>query len=65
MRSLIEKHLRYTGSPVALALLDNWENERARFVKVFPHEYKRALGEMFVKRAEAMAAEAAKTREVA
>ena len=44
VRSLIEKHLRYTGSPVALALLDNWENERARFVKVFPHEYKRVLG---------------------
>src|SRR5437764_1477028 len=65
VRSLIEKHLRYTGSPVALALLDNWENERAKFVKVFPHEYKRALGEMFVKRAEARAAEAAKTREVA
>jgi glutamate synthase (NADPH/NADH) large chain len=65
VRSLIERHLRYTGSPVALALLDNWENERAKFAKIFPHEYKRALGEMFVKRAEARTAETAKTREVA
>jgi len=64
-RSLIEKHLRYTGSAVALAILDNWENERARFVKVFPHEYKRALGEMFAKRAEARKAEASTAREVA
>jgi glutamate synthase domain-containing protein 3 len=64
-RSLIEKHLRYTGSAVALAILDNWENERAKFVKVFPNEYKRALGEMFAKRAEARAAAANKAREVA
>ncbi len=65
VRSLIEKHLRYTGSAVALAILDNWENERARFVKVFPHEYKRALGEMFAKRAAARAAQTSIAREVA
>jgi glutamate synthase domain-containing protein 2/glutamate synthase domain-containing protein 3 len=64
-RALIEKHLRYTGSTLALALLDNWENERAKFVKVFPNEYKRALSEMFAKRAAVRAAEAAKARQVA
>src|SRR5205823_1780378 len=64
-RSLIEKHLRYTGSTLALTLLDNWENERAKFVKVFPHEYKRALSEMFAKRAAARVTEAAKARQVA
>jgi len=64
-RSLIETHLRYTGSAVALAILDNWENERAKFVKVFPHEYKRALGEMFAKRTEVRAAAATRAREVA
>jgi glutamate synthase (NADPH/NADH) large chain len=64
-RALIEKHLRYTGSAVALAILDNWENARAKFVKVFPNEYKRALGEMFVKRTQSRVAEAAKAREVA
>jgi glutamate synthase domain-containing protein 3 len=27
-------------------LLDNWAGMRARFVKVFPHEYRRALKEL-------------------
>jgi glutamate synthase (NADPH/NADH) large chain len=46
LRGLVERHLRYTGSTVALALLDHWEQARARFVKVFPNEYQRALTEM-------------------
>ena len=62
---MIEKHLRYTGSTLALALLDNWENERAKFVKVLPHEYKRALSEMFAKRAAVRSPEAVKARQVA
>ena len=49
---------------LALALLDNWENERAKFVKVFPNEYKRALSEMFAKRATVRSAEV-KARQVA
>jgi glutamate synthase (NADPH/NADH) large chain/glutamate synthase (ferredoxin) len=27
-------------------LLDNWAQARLKFVKVFPNEYKRALGEI-------------------
>jgi glutamate synthase (NADPH/NADH) large chain/glutamate synthase (ferredoxin) len=27
-------------------LLDNWAEARGKFVKVFPNEYKRALGEL-------------------
>jgi glutamate synthase domain-containing protein 3 len=27
-------------------LLDNWSAAHAKFVKVFPNEYKRALGEI-------------------
>jgi glutamate synthase (NADPH/NADH) large chain len=46
LRELIERHLRFTGSTRALAILDNWEAARARFVKVFPGEYKRALSEL-------------------
>jgi glutamate synthase (NADPH/NADH) large chain len=46
LRELIERHLRFTGSTVALAMLDNWEATRAKFVKVFPNEYRRALTEM-------------------
>ncbi len=49
VRELIEQHLRFTGSTLALSLLDNWEAARAKFVKVFPHEYRRALTEMHAK----------------
>jgi glutamate synthase (NADPH) large chain len=47
VKSLVERHLRYTGSTVALAIMDDWENARKKFVKVFPNEYKRALTDMY------------------
>jgi glutamate synthase domain-containing protein 3 len=43
LRSLIEKHLLYTESPLAEAILSVWQEALPRFVKVFPMEYKRAL----------------------
>ena len=46
LRKLLEDHNRWTGSKRARELLDNWDTARAKFVKVFPIEYKRALGEM-------------------
>ena len=46
LRGLIESHFRATGSLRARALLDDWPASRARFVKVFPHEYRRALKQM-------------------
>src|SRR5204863_5426034 len=58
LRGLIERHLRFTGSTRALSILDHWETARGRFVKVFPHEYRRALGEQYaakVKRDKAIA----------
>jgi len=45
LRRLIEDHYRWTGSLRARDILDQWVDARARFVKVFPHEYRRALGE--------------------
>ena len=45
-RGLIEQHARYTGSVVAKRILDNWPDYRAKFIKVFPNEYRRALGEL-------------------
>jgi len=45
LRRLIEDHHRWTGSLRAREILDRWAEARARFVKVFPHEYRRALGE--------------------
>ena len=51
---LLREHLERTGSPRAAAILDNWENERPRFVKVFPVEYRQALGRMAREDAEAV-----------
>jgi len=44
--ALINKHVEYTGSERAKALLADWDNARAKFVKVMPNEYKRALIEL-------------------
>jgi glutamate synthase (NADPH/NADH) large chain len=65
VRELVERHLRFTGSTKALAILDNWEASRARFIKVFPHEYKRALTELYAKEAQAKVEVPAKQRAVA
>ena len=46
LRGLIEAHFRHTGSVRAREILTQWASARGRFVKVFPNEYKRALGEM-------------------
>jgi len=46
LRQLLEDHNRWTGSRRARELLDHWVTARGKFVKVFPNEYKRALGEM-------------------
>jgi len=46
LRNLIERHFKHTGSTRARNLLDDWARSRARFVKVFPIEYQRALTDM-------------------
>ncbi|HYM17050.1 MAG TPA: glutamate synthase large subunit, partial [Micropepsaceae bacterium] len=43
---LIERHLLYTGSARAKALLENWDEEVKNFVKVMPIDYRRALLEL-------------------
>ncbi|MDO9218358.1 MAG: glutamate synthase subunit alpha, partial [Lacisediminimonas sp.] len=53
LRGLIERHFKYTGSTRARALLDDWTNARAKFVKIFPTEYKRALLELDAARTKA------------
>jgi glutamate synthase (NADPH/NADH) large chain len=52
LKGLIEKHYKFTGSAPAKRILDDWSNSRARFVKVMPHEYRRALTEMSAQKAE-------------
>ncbi|MBM3736075.1 MAG: glutamate synthase large subunit [Acidobacteria bacterium] len=44
LERLITNHMGYTGSPRAQWILENWTRMLAKFVKVFPHEYKRVLG---------------------
>jgi len=49
VRRMIERHARYTGSAQAKQILERWNECRANFVKVFPNEYRRALGELAAK----------------
>ncbi len=44
MRGLLERHRDLTGSPRAAWILEHWADAQPRFIKVFPHEYKRVLG---------------------
>ena len=44
LRGLIARHSELTGSPQAKWILGNWDATLPKFVKVFPHEYKRVLG---------------------
>ncbi|MCB1912990.1 MAG: glutamate synthase subunit alpha [Zoogloeaceae bacterium] len=46
LKSLIERHVRFTESPRGREILDNWASYRGRFVKVMPNEYRRVLAEM-------------------
>jgi glutamate synthase (NADPH/NADH) large chain/glutamate synthase (ferredoxin) len=50
LRRLVEDHHRWTGSVRAREILDHWTTSRTKFVKVFPNEYRRALGEMAARR---------------
>ncbi len=43
---LVERHLHYTNSARARAVLADWKNMVTKFVKVMPVDYRRALTEM-------------------
>ena len=49
LKRMIEKHVQYTGSAEARHILDHWPQYRAKFLKIFPNEYRRALGELAAK----------------
>jgi glutamate synthase (NADPH) large chain len=55
LKRMIGNHARHTGSTQARRILDNWARYRAKFVKVFPNEYRRALGELAAKNRKAAA----------
>jgi glutamate synthase domain-containing protein 3 len=43
LRNWIFRHLEMTGSPRARWILENWTEMLPKFVKVFPHEFKRVM----------------------
>jgi glutamate synthase domain-containing protein 3 len=45
LRALISKHAEATGSPRGKWILENWEQMQAKFLKIFPHEFRRILGQ--------------------
>jgi glutamate synthase domain-containing protein 3 len=40
---LVAKHVEVTGSPRGKWILENWDQMLPKFIKVFPHEYRRVL----------------------
>ena len=45
LRALVSEHAARTASPVAMRVLAEWEETVPRFIKVMPHDYRRALSE--------------------
>jgi glutamate synthase (NADPH) large chain len=55
LKRMLEKHAAKTGSRRAKEILAAWNEYRAKFVKIFPKEYRRALGELAAARKKAAA----------
>ena len=43
LKTIIENHFHYTNSGVAKNILEHWNDERKRFIKVFPTNYRHVL----------------------
>jgi glutamate synthase (NADPH/NADH) large chain len=43
IRRLIDRHVEYTGSTRARALLDDWQTTVSRFIRVVPNDYRRVI----------------------
>ncbi|MDR0548859.1 MAG: glutamate synthase large subunit [Deltaproteobacteria bacterium] len=43
LNALINRHLKYTNSAIAKKILKGWAREKARFIKVFPMEYRQGI----------------------
>ena len=43
LRAMVEKHRKYTGSANAARVLDDWDALLAKFVKVYPRDYRRVI----------------------
>uniref|UniRef100_A0A7S1TF03 glutamate synthase (NADH) n=1 Tax=Compsopogon caeruleus TaxID=31354 RepID=A0A7S1TF03_9RHOD len=45
LKSIVEDHVRLTGSTVGTKILGSWDSEVSKFVKVYPRDYRRVLEE--------------------
>jgi glutamate synthase (NADPH/NADH) large chain/glutamate synthase (ferredoxin) len=45
LRTMLEAHVKHTGSRKAKEVLENWETKLPQFIKVMPIDYKRVLQE--------------------
>ncbi|MCK5111666.1 MAG: glutamate synthase large subunit [Arcobacteraceae bacterium] len=43
VKVMIEDYVKYTNSKEAVAILEDWENAKDKFIVVFPKDYKRVL----------------------
>ena len=59
LRAMVERHRRYTGSPRAARVLDDWDDVIGRFVKVYPRDYRRMHEAMARVRRDGLTGEAA------
>jgi glutamate synthase domain-containing protein 2/glutamate synthase domain-containing protein 1/glutamate synthase domain-containing protein 3 len=46
VRKMVERHVQYTGSARGQFVLDHWDDLLAKWVKIMPVDYKRALADM-------------------
>jgi len=46
LRSMLEKHMQYTGSLKAKMILEHWDTMLPQFVKIMPIDYKKVLERM-------------------
>jgi len=46
LHRMLEKHAKYTASPVARRILANWPAEQKKFVRVMPRDYARVLKQL-------------------
>jgi glutamate synthase domain-containing protein 3 len=52
---MVEQHAKLTNSRRAREILEKWTEYRTRFTKIFPKEYRRALGELAAAKSKAAA----------
>jgi len=46
LKSMIKNYIKYTDSKEAREILADWENNKAKFIKVMPKDYKRVLANL-------------------